>query len=49
VRAVVYEFADSRAGEHARQFLGDWRDLKDVLKRLPIHRADDIATLLPYC
>ncbi|WP_323073268.1 IS66 family transposase [Mycetohabitans endofungorum] len=25
VRAVVYKFADSRAGEHARQFLGDWR------------------------
>lgn len=25
VRAVVYEFADSRAGEHARRFLGDWR------------------------
>jgi transposase len=25
VRAVVYEFADSRAGEHARTFLGDWR------------------------
>jgi transposase len=25
VRAVVYDFADSRAGEHARAFLGDWR------------------------
>ena len=25
VRAVVYEFADSRAGEHARAFLGKWR------------------------
>jgi transposase len=25
VRAVVYEFADSRAGEHARKFLGKWR------------------------
>jgi transposase len=25
VRAVVYEFADSRAGEHARRFLGEWR------------------------
>ncbi|SFW83776.1 Transposase IS66 family protein, partial [Burkholderia sp. NFACC33-1] len=25
VRAVIYEFADSRAGEHARTFLGDWR------------------------
>jgi transposase len=25
MRAVVYEFADSRAGEHARKFLGDWR------------------------
>jgi transposase len=25
VRAVVYEFADSRAGEHARTFLGEWR------------------------
>lgn len=24
-RAVVYEFADSRAGEHARKFLGNWR------------------------
>ena len=25
VRAVVYEFADSRAGEHARKFLANWR------------------------
>lgn len=25
VRAVVYEFADSRAGEHARKFLDNWR------------------------
>ncbi|MPW24173.1 IS66 family transposase, partial [Paraburkholderia sp. CNPSo 3157] len=25
VRAVVYEFADSRAGEHASTFLGKWR------------------------
>jgi len=25
LRAVVYEFADSRAGEHARAFLGKWR------------------------
>ncbi|PTB16720.1 IS66 family transposase [Trinickia symbiotica] len=25
VRAVVYEFADTRAGEHARKFLGNWR------------------------
>ena len=25
VRAVVYDFADSRAGEHARAFLGKWR------------------------
>ncbi|MDR5776535.1 MULTISPECIES: IS66 family transposase [unclassified Caballeronia] len=25
VRAVVYEFADGRSGEHARAFLGDWR------------------------
>jgi transposase len=25
LRAVVYDFADSRAGEHARQFLGPWR------------------------
>ncbi len=25
VRAVVYDFADSRAGKHAREFLGDWR------------------------
>jgi transposase len=25
IRAVVYEFADSRAGEHARTFLGKWR------------------------
>ncbi len=25
IRAVVYEFADSRAGEHARAFLGKWR------------------------
>ncbi|KML38471.1 transposase [Burkholderia cepacia] len=25
MRAVIYEFADSRAGEHARAFLGEWR------------------------
>jgi transposase len=25
MRAVIYEFADSRAGEHARAFLGKWR------------------------
>ena len=25
VRAVVYEFADGRSGEHARTFLGNWR------------------------
>ena len=25
IRAVVYDFADSRAGEHARTFLGQWR------------------------
>ena len=25
VRAVVYEFADGRSGEHARAFLGNWR------------------------
>ena len=24
-RAVVYDFCESRAGEHARAFLGDWR------------------------
>jgi len=25
MRAVVYDFCESRAGEHARKFLGDWR------------------------
>ena len=25
MRAVVYDFCESRAGEHARAFLGDWR------------------------
>lgn len=25
VKAVVYDFADSQAGKHAREFLGDWR------------------------
>jgi len=25
VKAVVYDFADSRAGKHAREFLGSWR------------------------
>ncbi|HSW19642.1 MAG TPA: IS66 family transposase [Ramlibacter sp.] len=25
MRAVVYDFTDSRAGEHARAFLGNWR------------------------
>lgn len=25
LRAVVYDFTDSRSGEHARAFLGDWR------------------------
>jgi hypothetical protein len=24
-RAVVYDFCESRAGENARTFLGDWR------------------------
>lgn len=24
-KAVVYDFCDSRAGEHAKLFLGDWR------------------------
>ena len=25
IKAVVYDFCESRAGEHARRFLGDWR------------------------
>ena len=25
LRAVIYDFCESRAGEHARRFLGDWR------------------------
>lgn len=25
LKAVVYDFAESRSGEHARRFLGDWR------------------------
>jgi hypothetical protein len=25
MRAVIYDFADSRAGKHAQDFLGDWR------------------------
>jgi len=25
VKAVIYDFADSRAGKHAREFLGNWR------------------------
>ncbi|MBK7646588.1 MAG: IS66 family transposase [Betaproteobacteria bacterium] len=25
IKAVIYDFADSRAGKHAREFLGDWR------------------------
>lgn len=25
IRAVVYDFCESRAGEHARKFLGEWR------------------------
>lgn len=25
VRAVIYDFAESRAGRHAQEFLGDWR------------------------
>ena len=25
LKAVVYDFCESRAGEHARRFLGDWR------------------------
>ena len=24
IRVVVYDFCESRAGEHAREFLGDW-------------------------
>jgi len=26
-RAVIYDFADSRAGKHAQAFLGDWRGI----------------------
>ena len=25
LKAVVYDFCESRAGEHARTFLGDWK------------------------
>ena len=25
LKAVVYDFAESRSGEHARNFVGDWR------------------------
>jgi transposase len=25
MQAVVYDFADSRAGQHAQDFLGEWR------------------------
>ena len=25
IKAVIYDFADSRAGKHAQEFLGDWR------------------------
>ena len=25
IRAVIYDFCESRAGEHARKFLGDWQ------------------------
>lgn len=25
LKAVIYDFAESRAGEHARAFLGEWR------------------------
>jgi hypothetical protein len=25
IKAVVYDFCESRSGEHARRFLGDWR------------------------
>jgi hypothetical protein len=25
LKAVVYDFCESRAGEHARTFLGEWR------------------------
>ncbi len=25
IKAVIYDFAESRAGQHARDFLGDWR------------------------
>lgn len=25
LKSVVYDFSPSRAGEHARNFLGDWR------------------------
>jgi hypothetical protein len=27
MKAVVYDFTDSRSGQHAREFLGDWRGL----------------------
>ena len=31
VQAVIYDFADSRAGSHARDFLGDWRGTLGVM------------------
>ncbi len=42
LRAVVYDFTETRAGEHARAFLGDWRG------SLPTHLARDIDDLLPH-
>ena len=56
---MVYDFGPSRAGEHARNFLGTCQSsrmnghdpyayLKEVLTRLPAQRASEIERLLPH-
>ena len=59
MKAVVCDFCESRAGQHARAFLGliqsarlngldPYAYLKDVLQRLPTHKNHLITELLPH-
>jgi alpha-ketoglutarate-dependent taurine dioxygenase len=47
IKAVVYDFCESRSGEHARRFLGDWRG--SYLRRLQrLQGLDRIRLANPY-
>lgn len=43
IKAVVYDFCESRAGEHARAFLGDWKGSLNRIAELLPHRWQPTA------